>query len=68
MLCISNYYQIFQIVALGKKLPLYAFIVLKNSQTNVEVVLTDLIALCKNNKVCFYFIFCKRRTTLAGLK
>uniref|UniRef100_A0A158Q6V2 AMP-binding domain-containing protein n=1 Tax=Elaeophora elaphi TaxID=1147741 RepID=A0A158Q6V2_9BILA len=39
------------IIALGKKLPLYAFIVLKNSQASVEIILTDLIALCKNNKI-----------------
>ncbi|CAG9541036.1 unnamed protein product, partial [Cercopithifilaria johnstoni] len=49
-LCAHNEVKGAQIVALNKKLPLYAFIVLKNSQANVDTVLTDLIALCKNNK------------------
>uniref|UniRef100_A0AAF5Q4V4 AMP-dependent synthetase/ligase domain-containing protein n=3 Tax=Wuchereria bancrofti TaxID=6293 RepID=A0AAF5Q4V4_WUCBA len=50
-LCSHNEVKGAQIVALGKKLPLYAFIVLKNSQINIDIILTDLIALCKNNKL-----------------
>ncbi|VDK87254.1 unnamed protein product, partial [Litomosoides sigmodontis] len=50
-LCAHNDVKGAQIVALGKKLPLYAFIVLKNShQANLDIILTDLTALCKNNK------------------
>ncbi|VDO49410.1 unnamed protein product, partial [Onchocerca flexuosa] len=49
-ICSHNEVKGAQIVALGKKPPLYALIVLKNPQTNVDIILTDLIALCKNNK------------------
>ncbi|EJD73972.1 hypothetical protein LOAG_18647 [Loa loa] len=50
-ICSHNEIKGAQIVALGKKLPLYAFIVLKNSKINIDIILTDLIALCKNNKI-----------------
>ncbi|OZC07812.1 AMP-binding enzyme [Onchocerca flexuosa] len=60
-ICSHNEVKGAQIVALGKKPPLYALIVLKNPQTNVDIILTDLIALCKNNKVClFYLIFIQK--------
>uniref|UniRef100_A0A915Q2V6 AMP-dependent synthetase/ligase domain-containing protein n=1 Tax=Setaria digitata TaxID=48799 RepID=A0A915Q2V6_9BILA len=49
-LCTHDEVKGAQIIAIGKKLPLYAFIVLKSSDLNINVILTDLIALCKNNK------------------
>ncbi|VDN05381.1 unnamed protein product [Thelazia callipaeda] len=53
VLCSHNEIKGAQIVALDKKLPLYAFIVPKSPKSveKVDQILTDLISLCKNNKL-----------------